>query len=458
MPKRIILVRHGESQGNRDGTAYAITPDYKIPLTPLGIQQSKNAGEKIRRVISNDDRQFNWKVYFYVSPYERTRATLREIGKSFCRKSVIGGREEVRIREQDFGNFQESERMKAIKQTRMRYGRFFYRFPEGESAADVFDRVSGFLESLWRDIDMNRLHHNPSEELNLIIVSHGLASRVFLMRWFKWTVEQFEYLNNPGNAEFRVMQLGRGGDYSLAIHHTEEEMVEWGFSPEMIANQQFRAHACRDTLNYKSSWYLNSFFDQSGWNSRAKIEEERLKREVVNGRDKEVENKTDNDDLKNKANEENAENRPDEEVGNRADEENIEYKSGEEVLENGPDEEFKNTPDEEDQENKADDEDLQKKREEEMLEKVENIPDEKDIKNRTGEEVLENGPDEGLENTPDEEDLENREDEQDLEKDTEQKFEELENGPGEQLENRADENVEELENRTNCQVKYNTNE
>jgi hypothetical protein len=33
--------------------------------------------------------------------------------------------------------------MKIIKETRERFGRFFYRFPEGESAADVFDRISG---------------------------------------------------------------------------------------------------------------------------------------------------------------------------------------------------------------------------------------------------------------------------------------------------------------------------
>ncbi|KAG2273086.1 hypothetical protein Bca52824_067641 [Brassica carinata] len=102
-----------------------------------------------------------------------------------------------------------------------------YRFPEGESAADVFDRVSSFLESLWRDIDMNRMHINPSHELNFVIVSHGLTSRVFLMKWFKWTVEQFEALNNPGNSEIRVMELGQGGDYSLAIHHTEEELERW---------------------------------------------------------------------------------------------------------------------------------------------------------------------------------------------------------------------------------------
>ena len=120
---------------------------------------------------------------------------------------------------------------------------------------------AGFLESLWRDIDMNRLHHNPSDDLNLVIVSHGLASRVFLMKWFKWTVEQFEDLNNLGNAEFRVMQLGRGGDYSLSIHHSKEEMAGWGLSSEMIADQQFRAQACRGCWNDKCSWYYDSFFD-----------------------------------------------------------------------------------------------------------------------------------------------------------------------------------------------------
>jgi broad specificity phosphatase PhoE len=61
---------------------------------------------------------------------------------------------------------------------------------------------TGFLESLWRDIDMKRFHRDPSHDLNLIIVSHGLTCRVFLMKWFKWTVQQFEHLNNPGNCEF----------------------------------------------------------------------------------------------------------------------------------------------------------------------------------------------------------------------------------------------------------------
>lgn len=265
LPKRIILVRHGESKGNLDGSAYTTTPDYKIPLTKLGQNQARIAGQNILKIIqsqSESETENNWKVYFYVSPYERTRSTLREIGKSFNKKRIIGVREECRIREQDFGNFQVEERMKAIKQTREKFGRFFFRFPDGESAADVFDRVSSFLESLWRDIHMNRLQQDESEEeINLVIVSHGLAARVFLMKWFKWTVEQFEHLNNFRNCEVRVMQLGPGGEYSLAVHHSEEELEEWGLSPEMISDQKWRVTATRGDWNEKCSWYLDSFFD-----------------------------------------------------------------------------------------------------------------------------------------------------------------------------------------------------
>ncbi|GFZ02927.1 phosphoglycerate mutase family protein [Actinidia rufa] len=123
-------------------------------------------------------------------------------------------------------------------------------------------KCAGFLESLWRDIDMNRLQCDASDDLNLIIVSHGLASRVFLMKWFKWTVEQFEYLNNFGNAEFRVIQLGFGGEYSLAIHHSDEELQEWGLSLEMIADQKWRAQATKGDWNENCPWYLDAFFDK----------------------------------------------------------------------------------------------------------------------------------------------------------------------------------------------------
>lgn len=147
-PTRIILVRHGESEGNVDSNTYCRVADSKIRLTEAGITQAKKCGDEIRALIEKDSSSRenpDWRVYFYVSPYQRTLGTLKGIGRAFAKQHILGVREEPRIREQDFGNFQQRERMKVVKDIRSRFGRFFYRFPEGESAADVFDRVTSMF-------------------------------------------------------------------------------------------------------------------------------------------------------------------------------------------------------------------------------------------------------------------------------------------------------------------------
>jgi hypothetical protein len=134
---------------------------------------------------------------------------------------------------------------------------------------------AGFLESLWRDIDMNRLNrHTKSKEINLVIVSHGVTMRVFLMRWFKWTTQQFEKLHNPSNCEVRVMQLGEGGEYSLLVHHTKEELEKWGLTPDMIKDQECRKTAKRGQWSDHWAWSGTDFFDHFEENVDCKIEAE----------------------------------------------------------------------------------------------------------------------------------------------------------------------------------------
>ena len=89
------------------------------------------------------------------------------------------------------------------------YGHFFYRFAQGESGADVYDRAGAFLESLWRSFE--RPDHPP----NVLIVTHGLTMRLFCMRWLHWSVAEFESLSNPGNAETRTLELRQDGRYHL---------------------------------------------------------------------------------------------------------------------------------------------------------------------------------------------------------------------------------------------------
>ncbi len=46
-------------------------------------------------------------------------------------------REDSRLREQDFGNFQDPEDVKEQMQQRKLFGSFYYRFKGGEAGSDV---------------------------------------------------------------------------------------------------------------------------------------------------------------------------------------------------------------------------------------------------------------------------------------------------------------------------------
>lgn len=200
LPRRIILVRHGESMGNVDHTAYTYVPDPQVPLSDNGFQQALAAGEKIRSTFEADNMPY--KLFFYYSPYLRSKQTYEGIASAFSEDQICGAQEEVQIREQDFGNFQDTERKELEKAERLRFGRFFYRFPNGESGADVYDRITIFEDHMIRDINAGRF----SGDTSLVLVTHGLATRVFLMRWFHWTVEQFLKVYNPPNAQPIVLE------------------------------------------------------------------------------------------------------------------------------------------------------------------------------------------------------------------------------------------------------------
>ena len=109
--------------------------------------------------------------------------------------------------EQQFGNFQNVDAMRVAKRERRRFGRFFFRFPNGESGLDVYNRVTSFISTLRRDNDaLVRSAGVDAEELNLVVCTHGLAMRLFLMRYFQIGVDEFERTLNPKNAAIVVME------------------------------------------------------------------------------------------------------------------------------------------------------------------------------------------------------------------------------------------------------------
>ena len=116
--------------------------------------------------------------------------------------------------------------MKVQQQARAKFGRFWYRFQNGESGADVYDRVGNFFGTLTRDANgagsrsgPEFAFHNVGDDGDgdgrvhaetIILVSHGLAMRLFLMRYFKWNVSEFEKVWNPQNCERWVLEREDG--------------------------------------------------------------------------------------------------------------------------------------------------------------------------------------------------------------------------------------------------------
>jgi broad specificity phosphatase PhoE len=226
-PDRIFLVRHGQSQGNVDKAVYATIPDYAIQLTEDGERQATAVGEEIANKLS-----LNPSIQYYVSPYWRTRQTYVGIrkaidGRTNNRPSRIVYYEDLRLREQEWGqNMEDRSGYKdKVEEYRDNYGHCYYRFRDGgESCADVFDRVSDFMGTMFRDFE------KKDYPRNVIVVTHGMTLRLFLMRWFHCSVEEFESWGNPKNCQYFLLERGDGEKYQLKTPIRKHEIRhEWQF-------------------------------------------------------------------------------------------------------------------------------------------------------------------------------------------------------------------------------------
>ena len=220
-PKRIFLVRHGESEGNADRSVYARKPDYALELTQTGITQALQAGIALKNQLIGQS------VFFYISPLWRTRMTFEQIAKAFPPEQLLW-REEPRIREQEWGHLRTPEEAQQVEKDRDAFGTFYFRIPNGESGADVYDRVSDFFGSIHRDFERADFPEN------VIIVTHGMTIRLFLMRWFHWTVEAFEKLRNPKNAQIVLLEKTPDEKYELKTPLDEHEVFHHYQRPIVI--------------------------------------------------------------------------------------------------------------------------------------------------------------------------------------------------------------------------------
>jgi len=152
-----IIVRHGESEANRD-SCFALSGD--VPLTDLGRQQARDAAAQIARYF--DPRRI------VSSTFARAHQSAEIISAALkLPLEVVNG-----IQERDLGALkgQPWHQHAALTAADPNYDEereWLWRPPGGESYEDVRQRVMPVLESL-------RSRHAAEE---LVIVSHGAVMR-----------------------------------------------------------------------------------------------------------------------------------------------------------------------------------------------------------------------------------------------------------------------------------------
>jgi broad specificity phosphatase PhoE len=203
----LILVRHDLSTANLDPHVYKQQPDHTIPLADPESPRLLKAGAAVGALGLPPAETVSW-----CSTYVRCRQTEAAVlthafGEA---QDQVRRRETFLVREQDFGEWdglsddEARERLPAswLKRQMLtdNLGRFYFRYPNGESRADVVMRTMTFFGKLHRS---DYKHH--------LVFLHGVSQRAFRMAWMNLPVDWFEDEANPPNASVLVIQRGEDG-------------------------------------------------------------------------------------------------------------------------------------------------------------------------------------------------------------------------------------------------------
>ncbi len=212
MPLDLILVRHGESEGNvarrssLSGDNSLFTEEFcarhnsRLRLTDRGREQAQAAGTWLKNNIgSRFDR-------YLVSGYLRAMETaaLMDLPDALWYQDFY-------LRERDLGLFEimpEDDKKNRFPEAyrQYRFDPFYWTPPNGESIAQLCLRIDRVLQTL----------HRECSERRVLIVCHGLVMWAFIVRIERLTPTQFLERSQSTNLSDQI----RNGQ---VIHYTRRD-------------------------------------------------------------------------------------------------------------------------------------------------------------------------------------------------------------------------------------------
>ena len=181
---RLILLRHGESQWNLENR---FTGWVDVPLSPRGIQEAKDAGEKLRNYTF--DRAFT-------SVLARANETLRLVLDAIGQTGIPIEKDKA-LNERMYGELQglnKDETVKKYGEAQVKIWRRSYDVcpPGGESLKDTAERVLPYYEQTIKPYVL--------KGDTILVAAHGNSLRALIMELEQLSREQVLELNVPTGA------------------------------------------------------------------------------------------------------------------------------------------------------------------------------------------------------------------------------------------------------------------
>jgi len=181
---RLILLRHGESQWNLENR---FTGWVDVPLSPRGIQEAQNAGDKLKGFTF--DRAFT-------SVLSRANETLR-LALETIGQTHIPIEKDKALNERMYGELQgldKAETAKKYGDAQVKIWRRSYdvKPPGGESLKDTAERVLPYYE--------DKIKPYLLKGETILIAAHGNSLRALVMQIEQLSKEEVLELNIPTGA------------------------------------------------------------------------------------------------------------------------------------------------------------------------------------------------------------------------------------------------------------------
>ena len=209
-----FLIAFEKDPESREAVALALAVQKKYALgigdseTPLADKDGNQAFQVGRHFSRTRETVPD---VIHVSPYLRTRETLRHLTRGWPALEVVPIYEEERVREQEHGlsliyndwrvfhvMHPDQRRLRALQ------GPYWYRYPQGENVPDVRDRVRSYMTTIVREFAGKRV----------LVITHHLTILSIRANQERWDALKFidcDENNKPINCGVTTYRGEHGG-------------------------------------------------------------------------------------------------------------------------------------------------------------------------------------------------------------------------------------------------------